>query len=207
MRSRLILTYLLFGLAPVVLGVTLVSVFAYITAGQFAIHLADTRLLAERDRMRGQNANRFDRMMQAAGISGNQQTGVKTRDLVAALPSEREGNPLDAARFPLHTQSRIFLDGVPIEYSETTSVAGAVVDGRARVPLGLPVWATSIPDGHFSGLVLDEDDLYLVAINQQVLSDHRVISLLTSFAGRCEADGPRCRRPRSYRVIRDRNGL
>jgi sigma-B regulation protein RsbU (phosphoserine phosphatase) len=181
LRSRLILTYLLFGLAPVVLGVTLVSVFAYIAAGQFAIHLADTRLLAERDRMRGQNGNRFDRMMRAAGITASQQAEVKATNLVAALPAEREGgNPLDVSRMPLHTQSRIFLDGVPIEVSETTMLSGETPGGRMRVPLGLPVWASSLPDGRFSGLVLDEDDLYLVAINQQVLADHRVVSLLTS---------------------------
>ena len=181
LRSRLILTYLLFGLAPVVLGVTLVSVFAYIAAGQFAIHLADTRLLAERDRMRGQNGNRFDRMMLAAGVTADQRAGFDTKNLVSALPAEREGaNPLDVTRIPLHTQSRIFLDGVPIEFSETTSLAGAPGTARARVPLGLPVWASSLSEGHFSGLVLDEDELYLVAINQQKLLDGRMISLLTS---------------------------
>ena len=180
LRSRLILTYLLFGVAPVVLGVTLVSVLAYVAAGQFAIHLADTRLLAERDRMRGQNGNRFDRMMQAAGFAASQKTGMRTGDLIAALPSEREGNPLDMARTPLHTQSRIFLDGVPIEFSETTTLAGAAGTTRMRVPLGLPVWASSLADGHFSGLILDEDELYLVAINQQVLADQRKVSLLTS---------------------------
>ena len=41
LRNKLVLTYLLIGLAPVVLFVTLVSVMAYIAAGQFAIHLAD----------------------------------------------------------------------------------------------------------------------------------------------------------------------
>src|SRR5216683_3921166 len=39
LRNKLVLTYLLIGLAPVVLFVTLVSVMAYIAAGQFAIHL------------------------------------------------------------------------------------------------------------------------------------------------------------------------
>src|SRR5579863_4555379 len=43
LRNKLILTYLLIGLAPVVLFVTWTTIFAYIAAGQFSIHLADTR--------------------------------------------------------------------------------------------------------------------------------------------------------------------
>lgn len=175
LRSRLILTYLLFGLAPVVLGVTLVAVFAYMAAGQFAIHLTDSRLLTERDRMRGQNGNRFGRMMQAAGITAGQQAIIKPQDLAAALPVDHEANPLDVNRTALHTQSRLFLDGVPIVISGEPSSAEA-----ARTPLGLPVWASSLPDRRFSGLVLDGDELYLVAISQQELRDHRVMSLLTS---------------------------
>src|SRR5450759_4459781 len=49
LRSRLVLTYLLFGLAPVVLGLTLVSVFAYFAAGQFSIHLMESRLAVAQD--------------------------------------------------------------------------------------------------------------------------------------------------------------
>src|SRR5271168_1099565 len=60
LRNKLILTYLLFALAPVVLFVTLVSVMAYITAGQFAIHLADSRLLTELSQMSGENEHRAD---------------------------------------------------------------------------------------------------------------------------------------------------
>ena len=175
LRSRLILTYLLFGVAPVVLGVTLVAVFAYMAAGQFAIHLTDSRLLTERDRMRGQNGNRFGRMMQIAGVTPDQQSNVKAQDLAAALPTDHEANPLDITRTALHTQSRLFLDGVPIAISgEPTSSA------TSRTPLGLPAWASSLAERRFSGLVLDGDDLYLVAISQQQLPDKRIMSLLTS---------------------------
>ena len=176
LRSRLILTYLLFGAAPLVLGVTLVGVFAYLAAGQFAIHLTDSRLLTERDHMRGQNGNRFGRMLQVAGITPDRQAGVRPQDLAAALPADRDPNPLDLTRTALHMQSRLFLDGVPIVVSETSSASPTPM----RTPLGLPVWASSLPDGRFSGLVIDGDELYLVAINQQQLPDHRVMSLLTS---------------------------
>jgi len=44
LRSKLVLTYLLIGLAPVLLFLILVGISAYLAAGQFSIHLADTRM-------------------------------------------------------------------------------------------------------------------------------------------------------------------
>ena len=173
LRSRLVLTYLLFGLAPVVLGVLLVGVFGYFAAGQFAIHLVDTRLLTGRDRLVGQNSNRFGRMLQAAGL---QPDGVKGQDLVASLPDDNTGSALDEIRATLlHRQSRLFLDGVPMGVSQNSADASSV-----RTPLGLPPWAATLPDGRFAGLVLDGNELYLVAINQEKMADNRVLSLLTS---------------------------
>src|ERR1035441_492762 len=58
LRSKLILTYLLIGLAPVVLFVTWATIFAYIAAGQFSIHLADTRMRQELDQLGVNNAVR-----------------------------------------------------------------------------------------------------------------------------------------------------
>jgi sigma-B regulation protein RsbU (phosphoserine phosphatase) len=175
LRSRLVLTYLLFGLAPVVLGVTLVGVFGYFAAGQFAIHLVDTRLLTGRDRLAGQNGNRFGRMLQAAAL---QPGGVKGQDLVASLPDDNSGSSVsvDEVRTALlHRQSRLFLDGVPVGVSQNSADANSV-----RTPLGLPPWAATLTDGRFAGLVLDGNDLYLVAINQEKMADNRVLSLLTS---------------------------
>jgi len=64
LRNKLVLTYLLIGLAPVVLFVTLVLVVAYIAAGQFAIHLADTRLQGELSQIHVENEHRAERIMQ-----------------------------------------------------------------------------------------------------------------------------------------------
>ena len=63
LRNKLVLTYLLIGLAPVVLFVTLVLISAYIAAGQFAIHLADTRMQSQLDWLSAENANREDRVL------------------------------------------------------------------------------------------------------------------------------------------------
>src|SRR5271163_4269976 len=64
LNSRLVLTYLLFGLAPIVLFGTLVFFIAYLAAGQFAIHLADSRLQAELTQMSTANAHRLGRMLE-----------------------------------------------------------------------------------------------------------------------------------------------
>jgi sigma-B regulation protein RsbU (phosphoserine phosphatase) len=61
LRSKLILTYLLIGLAPAVLFLTLAGVLAYIAAGTFSIHLADTRLHQELDAMGVDSASRASR--------------------------------------------------------------------------------------------------------------------------------------------------
>jgi len=59
LRNRLILTYVLFGLAPVVLFGILVTVSAYVAAGQFAIHLVDTRIQTELNQMASENDSRM----------------------------------------------------------------------------------------------------------------------------------------------------
>jgi sigma-B regulation protein RsbU (phosphoserine phosphatase) len=70
LRNKLILTYLLIGLAPFLLILTFVTISVYIAAGQFSIHLADTRMQQERDQMgeensaRAERAARFQRIMQ-----------------------------------------------------------------------------------------------------------------------------------------------
>ena len=178
LRSRLILTYLLFGLSPVVLGVALVSAFGYLAAGQFAIHLADSRMLAERDRLRGETGNRFARMMASTYVAPRNM-GVRAQDIAAALPSEQEGSPLDLPRSGqiLRPRSKVYLDGVSVNVGETQSTEKSV---GARMPLGLPPWAASLPDERFSGVVLDGDELYLVAINQQKLANGQMLSLLSS---------------------------
>jgi len=182
LRSRLVLTYLLFGLAPVVLGVTLVSVFGYFAAGQFSIHLVETRLAVAQDRLRGRNIDHFGRVVRAAGISPvmlpgdtlKQGSVLNAEALVAVLPGLREEDPINVPASTVHTQNRLFLDGVPVGENEVP------MGSRMRVPLGLPPWAAVLPDGHFVGIVMDGDELYVVAIAQQRLADNRMMSLITS---------------------------
>src|SRR5947209_12066383 len=60
LRNKLVLTYLLIGLAPVILFVTLVLISAYVAAGQFAIHLADSRMQEELAQMASDNSHRVN---------------------------------------------------------------------------------------------------------------------------------------------------
>ncbi|HEX4576350.1 MAG TPA: SpoIIE family protein phosphatase [Edaphobacter sp.] len=167
LRNKLVLTYLLIGLAPVVLFVTLVSVMAYIAAGQFAIHLADSRLQAELSQIATENERRAERI---------------TQDLEHLAPGSPRPSPetiaesersiaLEIPRMRLHREMQSFLNGMPI---------AANVGARGKTPFGLPPWATELPKEHFSGLVLDGNDLFLVAVHQQKLKDGQTLSLMSS---------------------------
>jgi sigma-B regulation protein RsbU (phosphoserine phosphatase) len=167
LRNKLVLTYLLIGLAPVVLFVTLVSVMAYIAAGQFAIHLADSRLQAEVSQISVENEHRAERIMQELEHlpAGSSQP---VPEMIAQ--TERE-IALEMSRTKQRREMQAFLNGMPI---------AADVGARGKTPFGLPPWATELPGEHFSGLVLDYNDLFLVAVHQQKLKDGRTFSLISS---------------------------
>ena len=163
LRNKLVLTYLLIGLAPVVLFITLVLISAYIAAGQFAIHLADTRLQSEVEQMSVENSHRAD--LVAGALNGQLPASASSTLPVA------ESAQLDTARTRMHQSSESFVDGVQVSL-------GTDVEGK--VPLGLPPWATMLSSGEFHGLVLDGHDVYLVALNQQKLKDGRMFTLMSS---------------------------
>lgn len=157
LRNKLVLTYLLIGLAPVILLVTLVSAMAYVAAGQFAIHLVDSRLLSELGRMTNENERR------AEVASLMLQHGSSTTPLEAAIDSDR-GTTGDASRRSLRRDPEVFINGAPVALTTKTVV-------RDKNVLGLPPWATEIPGGHFSSLVLDGNELFFVAIHQERWND------------------------------------
>jgi sigma-B regulation protein RsbU (phosphoserine phosphatase) len=167
LRNKLVLTYLLIGLAPVVLFVTLVSVVAYIAAGQFSIHLADSRLQAELGQMSIENEHRAERIAQdlehLSPGSVDASTGViaeTERSIASELP-----------RMRLHREMQAFLNGVPVKFDSGQ---------RGKTPFGLPPWATELNGDHYSGMVLDGNELYLVAVQQQKWKDGRIFSLMSS---------------------------
>jgi sigma-B regulation protein RsbU (phosphoserine phosphatase) len=174
LRNKLALTYLLIGLTPVLLLVILAGVFAYVAAGQFAIHLADTRLLAELSLMNGENGRRLELVssMMQRGMSGE----IEAQTAVLAALRDTERSSLDLPRLKLHRENQAFLNGAPV------ALAYVPAGGRGKTPFGLPPWATELPKGQFSGMVLDGKDLYLVAIHQERWKDGRMFSIMTSLA-------------------------
>jgi sigma-B regulation protein RsbU (phosphoserine phosphatase) len=177
LRNKLVLTYLLIGLAPVVLFVTLAGVFAYVAAGQFAIHLADTRLLAELNQMSSENEHRADLIspiLEREMAGGPGAKGIVTG---ALADTDRSAN-LDLPRMKLRRETQAFVNGAPVSLASLLP-ASAI---RGKTPFGLPPWATELPKGTFSGMVLDGNDLYLVVIQQRHWQDGRIFSLVTSLA-------------------------
>src|ERR1700722_2852335 len=104
LRNKLVLTYLLIGLAPVVLFVTLVVITGYIAAGQFAIHLADSRLQAELTLMSGENLHRADQVAQM--MEGQLPLG--------AIEETDRAGALDIPTLRVHRDTEVFVNGAPV---------------------------------------------------------------------------------------------
>jgi len=160
LRNKLVLTYLLIGLAPVVLFVTLVLISAYVAAGQFAIHLVDSRVQAELSQMAGANAHRAELVAQVLGGRPSAEE-MEERDDAAGF---------DVARMRLHPDTKAYVNGAPINLDAI----------HRKTPMGLPPWASRLKGGEFQNLVLDGGDLYLVVVHQQQLADGRIFSLVSS---------------------------
>jgi sigma-B regulation protein RsbU (phosphoserine phosphatase) len=201
LRSKLILTYLLIGLAPAVLFVTLVAISAYVAAGQFSIHLADSRMHQELDEMGVENATRISRLAREMRdraqapppgqrppnrppggfrrprpgpsaapdsqptVGESTQSTTETSDQTLAL-GEVAPDPLLAR---LHQHTSIYVNGAPLPafYGPPPIAPTENPITPPLAPLGLPLWATDLHGNQFRGLVLDGEELYLVAVDQR----------------------------------------
>src|SRR6201996_848303 len=169
LRNKLILTYLLIGLAPVILFLTLVGVLAYVAAGQFAIHLTDSRLQAELIQMRNETGHRAD-LTTALVAERPKDSGQQIGSEIQTIEQAGEVARLDVPRLRLHRVIRAFLNGAAVDIGPI----------RGKAPFGLPPWAIELPGGEFSGLVLDGRELYLVTLHQKKWADGRVFTLMSS---------------------------
>ncbi len=168
LRNKLILTYLLVGLAPVVLGITLVTISTYIAAGQFAIHLADTRAQAELEQMSADNAGLIARVAPLFGIRSDAESKSRTDDLSAS-----EHAAAITIKGPRqHRRLEAFLNGTPFDLGHSAP--------HPTTPLGLPAWAVELKGGSFHALVLDGGETYLTTINQQRVADGRLLTIISS---------------------------
>jgi sigma-B regulation protein RsbU (phosphoserine phosphatase) len=209
LRSKLILTYLLIGLAPVVLFMTLVAIFAYIAAGQFSIHLADTRMRQEVTQMGEENATRASRLgrlltLREEGALGPPPQGrgrggppgrpngpprtaqpgttqpAATNETLTQAATLGETLP-DPLRARLHRHVSVYLNGAALADAPGQPPITPPDSSAAQpVPLGLPAWAADLHGREFRGLVIDGEDLYLVAIDQRRAGTGKLVSVVTS---------------------------
>ena len=168
LRNKLIVTYVLIGAAPFILFFILVTISTYIAAGQFAIHLADTRVQSELSRMNIGNSVRTARVVNILDTEKNRpeidlrigEIGATERAAAAAAPRRMQRENVEA-----------FLDGAPV--GEHTA------ELNQQSPLGLPAWAVELPRHNFHSLVLDSNSLYLVSIQQDRLKDGHLFTMLS----------------------------
>ena len=238
LRNKLILTYLLIGLAPVVLFVTLATISAYIAAGQFSIHLADTRMHQQLDvlgressaRATREARNLRDRALQPMGArppgfqrrprpnapgaaGGAARSAARRSALAAQTASDAAAAALAASQSTsqtaalgetapdpllarLHPHTSLYLNGAPYTAPQFFAPPGAAgaepnstaqpaaapesAPGQPAEPLGLPPWAADLQGNQFRRLVLDGQDLYLVAIDQRHIEGTGLLSVVTS---------------------------
>ena len=187
LRSKLILTYLLIGLAPVLLFLTLVSVSTYLAVGQFSIHLADTRMQQHLDEIGLDNASRVSRIAQimrqlaehpppTLRPGGPRPSGPPTGPPALAA----RDTSADPTMLRLDRHTAVYLNGSPLWGRPETSALGIQQHIGTEMPLGLPLWATDLGGNPFRGLVLDGQDLYLVAIDQRHVQGRGILSVVTA---------------------------
>jgi len=158
-RNRLIVTYLLMGLAPVVLFVTLATIAAYVFSGQFATYAATSELDSTLGRLSAEN----------------QAFAVHVAHAIARAPS---ANSVELADYEAATHgipSRLIVDAWVSTQTDHRHLL-LISDGRelpqhdADDPIDYPSWSR---DG-FRGVVLDRGRLFLRAVNIRTVAGHEV---------------------------------
>ena len=151
-RNRLIVTYLLMGLAPVVLFVTLALIAAYLFSGQFATFAASAELIGQELRLSSENRG-F-----TIHVSHVVQVNPKVQQV--ELPELEEAGANEMVPHSLETSA--FADGHKVEIMASKRVMAS--------GLTQPVWV----HGSFHGLVLDGGRLYFRAIDSDTIGTHTV---------------------------------
>src|SRR5580700_1929990 len=153
-RNRLIVTYLLMGLTPVVLFVTLALLLLYVFSGQFAIFAATSVVGDELAHIASTNSTFA--MHVAHNLDEN--PGMRGLSLPegGADPSEHEYTGLTVAAF---------------HDNKTIGVLPASLESH-DIPM-IPKWLPA----SFRGIVLDHGQLWLRAATTQVLNGHTTVAI------------------------------
>ncbi|MBB6146665.1 sigma-B regulation protein RsbU (phosphoserine phosphatase) [Silvibacterium bohemicum] len=158
-RNRLVVTYLLMGLAPVVLFVTLASILLYVFSGQFAIFAASSEITSELGHIATQD--RAFALHIAHMVA--QQPKIKVVDLAEAEDS-----------MPVHEDFGMtvaaFEDGQPLALTPSSLHDASISQA--------PAWYHDNDRGdRFKRIVIHEGKLYLRAIDTQTLGGHTITTI------------------------------
>lgn len=158
LRNKLILTYLLIGVAPVLLFTAIFAIASYVAVGQFAIHLATTRV----DATLVQLVTEDEALNERVAFALRRQV-TENSTTPSALPEARE---LGKQTW----QAAAYIDG------KVVPLHGAL--GHSRSPLALPAWFVQGKQDTFSGLVRDGNSLYLAAMSRRKLEEgHSIVTI------------------------------
>jgi sigma-B regulation protein RsbU (phosphoserine phosphatase) len=164
-RNRLIVTYVLMALTPVVLFVALAFIALYMFLGQFAIFAASAEM---------------DRALREMASQNHAATGHITHQLDFRVPGkpvlapEREtGGPLNPTNHPGSAQNAeralpshivVFVDGKPFKLPGPPSRLTPHISEP-------PAWAPQ----HFQGIVIADGQLFMRVIDTEVIEGHTVM--------------------------------
>ncbi len=168
LRNKLVLTYLLIGLAPVVLFFTLVFLSSYVAFGQFAVHLASSRLLMQLQALEQSNQALVRHAANALGRPELRPPDQPSHNALA-LPELQESSR-SAENSGL--QLAMYEDGQPLP------VAG--ISGHTHTPLRLSLWLAQHAVHGTSGFVADGATLYLATANSARTMDGHLVTAISS---------------------------
>jgi len=151
-RNRLIVTYLLMGLTPVVLFVTLALILLYVFAGQFAIFAATGVIHTELEHIGAENSTLTIHI--AHVLNQNPRLRTVTLPEESGQPAQHEYTGLSVAAWE---------DGKPVTLDPASL--------QSSVAPVVPAWL----HGAFRGIVLDGRQLWLRAADVQKIGDHTTV--------------------------------
>ncbi len=164
-RNRLVVTYLLMGLAPVVLFVTLAAIAAYVFSGQFATFAATSELSALLGRLSAEN----------------QTFAVHVAHTLARTPAETTVELADYGAANRSIPGRLIVDA----WSDGHRLQ-LMNDGRELPQHGVddpiikPAWlGPAVHRDSFRGVAMDEGRLFLRAVDSRMIGSH-VVTFISS---------------------------
>jgi sigma-B regulation protein RsbU (phosphoserine phosphatase) len=167
LRNRLIVTYLLMGLAPVLLLLTLGGIAAYMFAGQFASFAATSEIDKELAHIEAEN--------RAFAVHIAHVVADDPRATSVTLPALVDPDPLHEH---VGLEVAAFEDGKPI------AISGAKAEEANAKPAGeangfehpsnisaVPGWVSN----GYRGIVYDSNWLYLRAVDSETIGGHKIV--------------------------------